>query len=146
MDMLSEEWAKENKDKKNGHTYRSNMAGPAEESGETEQTMSTPPIVDTTNVDNATKKKIVFCQTCKKYGHMRRTSKYCMAGPSEVSRETDQTMTTPPIVDTTNVNNATKKKIVFCNACKKYGHMRRTSMDCSKNPKSKYYLTGDIGT
>jgi hypothetical protein len=37
-------------------------------------------------------------------------------------------------------------KIKFCKACKKYGRMRRTSLQCTKNPKSQYYTTAVEGT
>ena len=84
------------KDKREGNTYSSRMAGP--------MSMDATPL--TTDSTNSNKKK---------------------RGEKAAGREPDT-------------------KSFFCSACQSYGHRRRTSLQCKKNPKSKYFSTGEEGT
>jgi hypothetical protein len=49
----------------------------------------------------------------------------------------------PTIAQAAKTNN---KSTSFCNACKNYGHSRKSSFKCTKNPKNPYYVTPVLGT
>jgi hypothetical protein len=78
----------------------------------------------------------------KQQGHTYRSN---MAAPSAPHAKKDAPSSSQPDGNKTMGDGAAKKKRVFCNACQNYGHMRRTSKLCTKNPKFVCKPTVDTG-
>ena len=77
---MKAEWKKEVTDKLGGHTYDSGMAErKAEPTTATTESETAP--ADTNNKAPASSKAESFCNTCKFYGHQRKSSKLCRANP-----------------------------------------------------------------
>lgn len=78
IDNIRREWKKDVIDKKKGNTYRSKIAGTEPTEKKSKKRKRGGEKGDATGKDG----KVLYCKTCKNYGHQRRSSTKCRKNPA----------------------------------------------------------------
>jgi hypothetical protein len=78
IDNIRREWKKDVIDKKKGNTYRSRIAGTEPTEKKSKKRKRGGEKGDATGKDG----KVLYCKTCKNYGHQRRSSTKCRKNPA----------------------------------------------------------------
>ncbi len=78
IDNIRREWKKDVIDKKKGNTYRSQIAGTEPKEKKSKKRKRGGEKGDATGKDG----KVLYCKTCKNYGHQRRSSTKCRKNPA----------------------------------------------------------------